>query len=113
VYFLFLFLLLFGHIATFTPILDKRLLKDMQTLVALNPGQEATFQVFTKRLRVVGDLHYLEFPLSEIQTMRRLPHGLALYLNAQIILTIPGSPENTDEELDRLYHFIRLAKGRK
>jgi len=99
------------HIAAFTSILDKQMTRLLQPILALHPDQEATFYLFTKSIRVVGELHFMEFPYSEITAVKMLPHGLAIYLKSQTTLTIPGSPENDDEELAKIYHFIRLAKG--
>ena len=53
----------------------------------------------------------MDFSFSDILAVSMLPNAVAIYLKSQTTLTVPGSPENTDEELDKLYNFIRAAKG--
>lgn len=111
VYAVIILLINFEHISAFTPILDSQMARMLRPVLALRPAQEATFTLFATRIRVVAELHYMEFTFSDIQAVSMLPHGVAIYLKSQTTLTVPGSPQNKQEDLEKIYNFIRVAKG--
>lgn len=111
IYVIILLAINFEHISAFTPILDNQMERMLRPVLALRPAQEAKLTLFATRIRVEAELHYMDFSFSDILAVSMLPSAVAIYLKSQTTLTVPGSPENTDEELDKLYNFIRAAKG--
>ena len=97
----------YEHISVFTPLLEKRMRKELRSLIALQPDRKATLTLTNKRLRVAGDLHYLDLPFTDIIMMRKLPHALAFYLTSNTVLTVPGPPDTKDGDLDKLFRLLQ------
>lgn len=111
VYILILLLLNYEHLQVFSPLLKGQLERQLRPVLALRPEREAEVYLTADSVVVEGDVHFLELPLSEIAALRRLPHGAALYLVTQTVLTIPEEAEGLEEFLRRVE--ARLETGRR
>ncbi len=85
-----LLVLNYEHLHTFSPLLERQLERQLRPVLALEPERWAELFLTADGVIVRGDVHLLELPLSEAVALRRLPHGAALYLASQTILTVPG-----------------------
>lgn len=97
----------YEHISVFTPLLEKRMRKELRPIIALQPDRKATLTLTNKHLRIAGDLHYLDLPFTDIVMMRKLPNALAFYLTSNTVLTVPGPPDTKDGEVDKLFRLLQ------
>lgn len=103
-YVLILLLLNYEHIHSFSPLLERQLERQLRPVLALEPRRQAELFLTEDSVVVRGDIHFLELPFSELLALRRLPHGAALYLASQTILTVP-------EEAGAFEDFFRRMKA--
>ncbi len=96
----------YEHIAAFTPLLERRLTTMLRPVLIMHPGRHVELYADLKNITVMGDIHYINLPMSEILEVRKTPHSLALYLASQTILTIPGPPTTNAKSFDRLCDHI-------
>ena len=108
-----IFVLNYEHISTFTPPLEQRLETMLRPILALRPDHWAEIRLTRQSVIVQGDIHYLELPLSEILTVRRLPHSLALYLASQTVLTVPAPPAVEAETFESFCQAVSDAVQKK
>lgn len=107
VYALILLMLNYEHLRSFSPLLARQLNRQLRPVLALKPQRQTELFLSEDSLVVKGDLHFLELPLSEILALRRLPHGAALYLTSQTILTVPEEAESFDTFYRRMETSLR------
>lgn len=100
------FLLNYEHIAVFSPILLKRLNKNIRPILALRPEQAVQTYVTQKEISIRGDIHAIDLPYEQILAVRRVPHAVALYLTSQTILTVPAPPSTNQELFDKFYEIV-------
>lgn len=78
------------YFITFTPLVDRSMRRDLRSVLALQPDRSVRLYETDDMLIIRGDIHKIDLPLNEVKAIRRIPHGLALYLQSQTILTLPS-----------------------
>lgn len=111
VYILILLLLNYEHIHSFSPLLKRQLERQLRPVLALGPQRQAELFLTADSVVVRGDIHFLELPFSEILALRRLPHGAALYLASQTILTVPEEAGAFEDFFRRMEAILREKKN--
>ena len=96
----------YEHIAAFTPILERQLETMLRPILVLQPEHHVELYADLERVTVMGDVHYIDLPMSEIIEVRKTAHSLALYLASQTILTIPAPPATSERAFDRLSEHL-------
>lgn len=99
-YLFLIFLCNYEHIANFSPLLLRRLSKDIRPIMALHPGQDASLYVTSEGISVRGDIHAMDLPYQQILAVRRTAHAAVLYLASQTMLTVPAPPATEQETFD-------------
>jgi len=106
--YVFLFLVLsYEHLRAFSPLLERELERQLRPVLALEPERWAELFLTEDSVIVRGDVHLLELPLSEAAALRRLPHGAALYLASQTILTVPAEAAGFEEFYQKMEKALR------
>ena len=105
-YLFLIFLCNYEHIANFSPLLLRRLSKDIRPVMALRPSQSASLYVTSEGVSVRGDIHAMDLPYQQILAVRQTSHAAALYLASQTILTVPAPPATEQESFDAFLEMI-------
>lgn len=98
---------LYPFLQTFSPLLGRKLQRDLEEILSFAPGREAEFYETEKELIFLGDIHCLAIPWADILTMKRMKSGAALYLSNRMIVTVPDG--GTGERPDRVGKLLHPA----
>lgn len=99
------------YLINFSPLVDRSMRRDLRPTLALQPNGLFQLYEIEDMLLIRGDIFNIDLPLNEVKAIRMIPHGFALYLQSQTILTIP-SDTVTDQAAyrsleKRLLHVCR------
>lgn len=97
-------LLNFHYIRIFSPLIDRRIRRDARELLPYFPDGRIRVLLDKAKRQIVaaGSIYCIAFPFSDIQAVRRIPGGMAFYLNQNLIFTASGL-ENISE-IKPLFH---------
>ena len=80
----------------------------MREVLSYRPAQEASLYVCEDGISVWGDIHAIRVPIEDIQAVKRLSHGVALYLKKSM-LTVPSAPLAREEDFEQLMKLLQEA----
>lgn len=106
---LYIFLILlcnYEHISIFTPLLLRRLRKNIRAIMVLRPGRGASLYLTPAGISIRGDIHAMDLPYREILAVRRTAHAAVLYLASQTMLTVPAPPATEQKDFDAFVEAV-------
>lgn len=101
-------LLNFHYIRIFSPLIGRRIRRDVRELRPYFPDGKIKMYLdkAKEQMVAVGSVYCISFPLSDMKAVRRIPGGAAIYLNQNLILTIPSM-----ENISEIQSLVQNAKG--
>lgn len=84
-------LLNFHYVRIFSPLIDRKIKRGYQELLPYFPDgrYKALLDKAQKQIVLAGSIFCMAFPFSEIKAVRKIPGGAALYLNQNLVFTLP------------------------
>lgn len=110
---LILLLILAPYFILFSPLMEKYIRKQLEKVLMLQPGREATLYLADHELLILGDIHCIRVELQKVLFVADLPHAVALYLPGGTPLTIPVSPDFENSKQFSEIILTRCQKHRK
>ena len=101
-------ILAYEHISVFTPILKGRLERALRPVLALEPEQEAALYLDRDKIIIIGDVHYIEMPLSDVAGLKNIKGAAAIYLANGSIIPVP-CPEGQEKEFEFFCKRVRAS----
>ena len=101
----------YEHISTFSPLLLRRLNKNIRPIMALRPDQKARLYITTDGISIRGDIHSIDIPNQEILAVRRTPYAAVLYLVSQTMLTVPAPPDTDRASFEKFIETVCRNSG--
>ena len=113
-YVLLILLLAYEHISVFTPLYGRRLETMLRPILALEPEREARLFLDDDGILILGDIHCLEIPLSEIADIVKTPNAAAVYLRNRSAIPVPIPEGEQRAAFDLFYSRIKaIVPSRK
>ena len=88
--------LLMPYVFVLTPLVDLSVRRSLDQALRFRPGRNVTLYATDELIKIVGDIHCLEIPWSQIRTAAAVDGALALYLHSGLPVTIPVSDDIED-----------------
>lgn len=105
-YILLILLLAYEHISVFTPLYIRRLETMLRPILVLEPQRDVRLFLDDNGITIIGDIHYIEIPMSEIAEICMTSHAAAVYLKSQSVIPVP-IPEGGRADFDLFYSRIK------
>ncbi|MET0016366.1 YcxB family protein [Oscillibacter sp.] len=99
------------YLIVFTPLIFPMLRRELRPMLALSPSRAVKLYQMDSGLWIEGDLLTIDLPYKDVVAVRKLPHGIALYLRSQTILTIPADGCDDDNVAAYQAMVSRLRKN--
>lgn len=102
--------LLLPYIFVMTPLVDLSVRRALDQVLRFRPGRNVMLYANEEMIKIVGDIHCMDIPWSQVRAAAEIPGGLALYLNAGLPLTIPVGKDIADSERLRMAVMQKFNK---
>ena len=88
--------LVMPYVFVLTPLVDLSVRRSLEQALRFRPGRNVTLYASEEVIKIVGDIHCLDIPWSQVRAAASLDGALALYLQSGLPVTIPVSDEIED-----------------
>lgn len=107
---LMLLVLALPYVLMFTPLADLPVRRSLEQVLRYRPGRDVTLYAWEEGIKIVGDIHCLDIPWTQIRAAAELDGALALYLTSGLPLTVPVSETIQDSVRFKLFMLQRFRK---
>jgi len=88
--------LVMPYIFVLTPLVDISVRRALDQVLRFRPGRNVMLYANEEMIKIVGDIHCLEIPWTQIRAAAEIDGALALYLHSGLPVTIPVGKDIED-----------------
>ena len=103
--------LLMPYIFVFTPLVDLSVRRTLDQVLRFRPGRDVVLYAGEEMIKIVGDIHCLEIPWTQVRAAAQVNGALVLYLHSGLPVTIPVGKDIEDS--GRLCMAVMRKFGKK